>query len=90
MAPQVDRGHTTGYSYAHAHIAHIKNTGEHCVRVTDHSGWRFSTMHVMKYLHSNYCMYTSGIRINAKLVKEGLTCYISTINVWSYYVSYNN
>ena len=28
--------HNTGYSYAHAHIAQIKNTKEHCVHVTDH------------------------------------------------------
>ena len=28
-------------------------------------------MHIMKYLHCNKCMYTCGIRINAKLVKEG-------------------
>ena len=28
-------------------------------------------MHVMKYLHCNYYIYTCGIRINAKLVKEG-------------------
>ena len=28
-------------------------------------------MHVMKYLHCNQCIYTYGIRINAKLVKEG-------------------
>ena len=28
-------------------------------------------MHVMKYLHCNYCMHTCGFRINARLVKEG-------------------
>ena len=28
-------------------------------------------MHVMKYLYSKKYMYTHGIRINAKLVKEG-------------------
>ena len=28
-------------------------------------------MHVMEYLNCNYCMYTCGIRTNAKLVKEG-------------------
>ena len=28
-------------------------------------------MHVMKYLHCNYCMHTCGFRINAKLVKKG-------------------
>ena len=28
-------------------------------------------MHVMKYLHCNKYRYTWGIRINAKLVKEG-------------------
>ena len=33
----------TGYSYANAHIAQIKNAREHCIHVTDHS-----TMHVMK------------------------------------------
>ena len=41
------------------------------VLVTDRSGSRFSTIHVMKYLHCNLCMYTRGFRINAKLVKEG-------------------
>ena len=40
--------YNTGYSYAHAHIAQIKITREHCVHATDHSGWRFSTMHVIK------------------------------------------
>ena len=63
--------HNTGYSYVHAHIAHINNAREHCVHVTDHSGWQFSTTRVMKYLHCNHCMYTCGFRINAKLVKEG-------------------
>ena len=49
----------------------LQNTREHCVYVTDHSGWRFSTTRVMKYLHYSYCMYTCGFRINANLVKEG-------------------
>ena len=68
---EVAPGNNTGYSYAHARIAQIKNAREHCVHVTDHFGWRFSTMHVMKYRHCNECMYTFRIRINAKLVKEG-------------------
>ena len=46
--PEVAPGHDEGYSYAHAHIAQIKNSRKHCVHVTDHSGWRFSTMHVIK------------------------------------------
>ena len=49
----------------------IKNAREHCVHVTDHSGWRFSTTHVMKYLHFNYCMRTCGSRINANSLKKG-------------------
>ena len=49
--PEVVPVHNTGYSYAHAHIAQIKNAREHCAHVTDHSGWRFSTMYVIKYLH---------------------------------------
>ena len=35
--PEVAPGHNTGYSYAS--IAQIKNAREHCVHVTDHSGW---------------------------------------------------
>ena len=49
-------GQNTGYSYAHAHIAHITNAREHCVHVTDHSGWQFSTTHVMNDLYCNKCM----------------------------------
>ena len=45
--PEVAPGHNTGYSYAHAHITQIKNAREHCVYVTDHTGWQFLTMHVM-------------------------------------------
>ena len=52
-APNVAPGHNIGYSYAHANIAQIKNAKKHCVHVTEHSGWRFSTTHVMKYLHGN-------------------------------------
>ena len=51
--PEIASGHNTRYSYAHAHIAHIKNAREHCIHVTDNSGWRFSTTHVMKYLHGS-------------------------------------
>ena len=50
---EVAPGHNTGYSYAHAHIAQIKNAREHCVHVTGHIRWRFSTMHVIKYRHCN-------------------------------------
>ena len=50
LPPEVAPRHNTGYSYAHEHIAQINNTREHCVHITDHSGWRFSTTHVMKYL----------------------------------------
>ena len=32
---------------------YVKNAREHCVHATDPSGWRFSTTHVMKYLHFN-------------------------------------
>ena len=53
MTPEVAPGHNTGHSYAHAHIAQIENAREHCVHATNHSGWRFSTTHVMKYLHCN-------------------------------------
>ena len=73
--PQVAPGHNTGY-YSYAHIARIKEiTREHCIHVTDHSGWRFSTPLVMKDLHCDYCMYVQynmcGFRINVNLVKEG-------------------
>ena len=49
----------------------FKNAREHCVHVTDNSGWRFSTTHLLKYSHFNECMCTCGFRINANLVKEG-------------------
>ena len=53
-APEVASVHNTGYSYVHAHIAKNKNWREHCVHVTDHSGWQFLTTHVlMKYPHFN-------------------------------------
>ena len=47
--PEVAPRHNTGYSYAHAHITQIKNAREHCVHVTDHSGWRFSTTHKCEF-----------------------------------------
>ena len=97
--PEVSPGNNAGYSYAHAHIAQFKNAREHCVHVTDHSGWRFSTTHVMEYLHCNYCTYTCGfcinanlvkedsLRINAKLVKEELK--VGNAPIWSMcYISY--
>ena len=49
-----------------------KNTREHCLHVTDHSGGRFLTTHVMKYPHCNNCIYAFGFRINANLVKGKL------------------
>ena len=71
--------HTTGYNYnAHVHMAQIKNAREHCVHVTDYSGWEFSTtqfglMHVHMWI-SHKCEFgkEGSFFISAKLAKEEL------------------
>ena len=68
--PEITPEQHAGYSYAHAHIAQIWNTKEHCVHDTDHFDWHLSTTHLIKYIHCNYCMYTFRFRINTNLVKE--------------------
>ena len=58
--PEVAPVHHTGYSYAHAHIAQIKNAREHYV--TDISGWRFSTIaiNVCTDVNSHKCEIGKG------------------------------
>ena len=60
------------YSYAHAHITQIENAWEHCVNVTDPSGWQFSTtMYWNIPIAINTCVLVDLAFINVNLVKKG-------------------